>query len=229
MSSGRYLTGILPIALVLMVGWTSNLSADDGRVLFDLRRPEAAKDWQTVNDGVMGGVSDGRFRISDQGIMEFYGTLSLENNGGFASVRSRSKKLGLADGEVIVARVRGDGRQYYLNLRVPTRQIAFSYRASFETKKGEWQEVKVPLKKFQATSFGRPIKDAAPVDPREVNSIGFLLADKKPGPFKLEVEWIKAVKRENRHERVGTVSVRSRKMLDRLCPFACVLSRGSGG
>jgi monofunctional biosynthetic peptidoglycan transglycosylase len=127
-------------------------------------------------------------------MMEFYGTLSLENNGGFASVRSRPKKLGLADGEVIVAQVRGDGRQYYLNLHVPTRRIAFSYRASFETKKGKWQEVKVPLSKFQATSFGRPIKDAAPVDPREVNSVGFLLADKKAGPFKLEVEWVKALK-----------------------------------
>ena len=194
MSSGRYLTSVLPIALVLMVGWTSNLSADDeGRVLFEFGRPEATKDWQTVNDGVMGGVSEGKFRISDRGILEFYGTLSLENNGGFASARSRPKKLGLADGDVIVARVRGDGRQYYLNLHVPTRQIAFSYRASFETKKGEWQEVKIPLKEFQATSFGRPIRDAAPVDPGEVHSIGFLLADKKAGPFKLEVEWIKAL------------------------------------
>jgi len=49
---------------------------------------------------------------------------------------------------VIVTRLRGDGRKYYFNLRVPTRRIAFSYRASFETKAGEWQEVKVPLKDF---------------------------------------------------------------------------------
>ena len=195
MSSEKYLTGTFLVALLVVVGWTSNLSADEeGRVLFDFRKPEAAKLWQPVNDGVMGGVSDGRFRVTEQGMMEFYGTLSLENNGGFASVRSRPKKLGLADGEAIVARVRGDGREYYLSLRVPTRQIAFSYRASFETKKGKWQEVRVPLNRFQATSFGRPVKDAAPVDPREVNSIGFLLADKKAGPFKLEVEWVKALK-----------------------------------
>lgn len=195
MSSGTYLTGTSLIGLLIVVGSTSNLSAgDDGRVLFDFQKPEAAKLWRPVNDGVMGGVSDGRFRITEQGMMEFYGTLSLENNGGFASVRSTPKKLGLTDGDVIVARVRGDGRQYYLNLRVPTRRIAFSYRASFATKKGKWQEVKVPLKQFQATAFGRPIKDAAPVDPGEVNSVGFLLADKKAGPFKLEVEWIKALK-----------------------------------
>lgn len=162
--------------------------------LFDFSKPDAAKQWQTVNDGVMGGVSDGRFRVSDQGIMEFFGTLSLENRGGFASVRSKAKTLGLNEGDVIVARLRGDGREYHFNLRVPTRRIAFSYRASFETKAGEWQEVKVPLKDFQATSFGRPVRNAEPVDAGKVNSIGFLLADKKAGPFKLEIDWIKVVR-----------------------------------
>ena len=34
----------------------------------------------------MGGVSDGRFRMTERQTLEFYGTLSLENNGGFASV-----------------------------------------------------------------------------------------------------------------------------------------------
>ena len=44
---------------------------------------------------------------------------------------------------------------------------------------------------FEATSFGRVVKDAGPVDPAEVNALGLLLGDKKAGPFKLEVEWIK--------------------------------------
>ena len=35
------------------------------------------------------------------------------------------------------------------------------------------------------------VKDAGPVDPKEVNALGFLLGDKKAGPFKLEVEWIR--------------------------------------
>ena len=38
------------------------------------------------------------------------------------------------------------------------------------------------------------VKDAGPVDPAEVNGLGFLLGDKKAGPFKLEVEWIKVVR-----------------------------------
>ena len=32
------------------------------------------------------------------------------------------------------------------------------------------------------------------VNPTEVNAVGFLLGDKKAGPFELEVEWIKVVR-----------------------------------
>ncbi len=168
------------------------------KMLFDFSGADAAKEWQTVNDGVMGGVSDGKFKITDKKTLEFYGTLSLENNGGFASVRSKARKLGLQKGDVLVARVRGDGRDYSMNLYVPKPLTAFSYRANVKTKKDEWIEVKLPLDKFEATSFGRVVKDAGPVDPAEVNALGFLLGDKKAGPFKLEVEWIKAVRGEGK-------------------------------
>jgi hypothetical protein len=72
--------------------------------------------------------------------------------------------------------------------------IAFSYRATVQTKKDEWIEVKVPLDKFKATSFGRLVGDAGPVDPKEINALGFLLGDKKAGPFKMEIEWNKVVR-----------------------------------
>ena len=170
----------------------SSLMADDtARSLFDFTAADAASEWQNINDGVMGGVSDGKFKITDKKTLEFYGTLSLENNGGFASVRSKANKLGLQNGDVLVARVRGDGREYSMNLYVPRPLTAFSYRATVKTKKDEWIEVTLPLDKFEATSFGRVVKDAGPVDPQEVSGVGFLLGDKKAGPFKLEVGWIK--------------------------------------
>ncbi|QVL32711.1 CIA30 family protein [Telmatocola sphagniphila] len=67
----------------------------------------------------------------------------------------------------------------------------FSYRATVQTKKDEWIEVRVPLDKFEATSFGRVFKDAGPVKPEEVNALSFMLSDKKAGAFKMEVESIK--------------------------------------
>ena len=170
----------------------SFVMADETRiVLFDFTGANAAKEWQNINDGVMGGISKGKFKITDRKTMEFYGKLSLENNGGFASVRTKAKKLGLEKGDSLLVRVRGDGREYSVNLHVPRPLVAFSYRATVQTKKDEWIEVKVPLDKFEATSFGRVVKDAGAVKPQEVNALGFMLSDKKAGPFKMEVESIK--------------------------------------
>lgn len=190
----RYYRLVSASALLLFVFGSSLMADDIPKVLFDFTGADAAKEWQTINDGVMGGVSDGKFKITDKKTLEFYGTLSLENNGGFASVRTKAKKLGLEKGDVLVAKVRGDGREYSMNLHVSRPLVAFSYRATVQTKKDEWIEVKLPLDKFVATSFGRVVKDARPVDPQEVNGLGFLLGDKRAGPFKLEVEWIKVVR-----------------------------------
>jgi NADH dehydrogenase [ubiquinone] 1 alpha subcomplex assembly factor 1 len=183
----------LTVSLIVLLG--STLAAED-RVLFEFANPAASRDWQTVNDGVMGGISDGRFKITENKTLEFYGSLSLENNGGFASVRSRPKKLGLEAGDAIIARIKGDGREYTFNLYVPRPLTAFSYRASFKTTAGEWIEVRIPLDKFVATSFGSIVSNAAPMNPSEITSVGLLLSDKKTGLFKLEVEWIKVSKSE---------------------------------
>lgn len=169
---------------------------EDDRILFDFSKPDAAQAWQPVNDGVMGGVSDGRFKITDQGTMEFFGRLSLENNGGFASVRSRCSNLGLNPDDSLLIRLRGDGREYLLNLYVPALQIAHSYRAAIPTKAGEWIEVRIPVKDCYATSFGRRLPNAGPVESPNVNSFGFTLSDKKAGPFKLKVARVKVVRME---------------------------------
>ena len=187
-----FLAGVLALLMV-----TTAMAEDKLIPLFDFTEADPAKQWQTVNDGVMGGVSEGKFKITDTKTMEFFGTLSLENNGGFASVRTKAKKLSLEKGDSLVAKVRGDGRQYMLNLYPNKQRMAYSYRATVQTKKDEWIEVKVPLDKFEATSFGRIVKNAGLVKPEQVNSLGFMLSDKRAGPFKMEIESIQV-------ERAGT-------------------------
>ena len=183
------------VMLFLVVLSSTSVAADDGRVLYDFSKPDAAKAWGNVNDGVMGGVSDGRFKITDNKTMEFYGKLSLENNGGFASVRSRPMKVSLKAGDSVAFRVRGDGREYSLNLYVPRESGRYSFRQNFKTKKDEWIEVSLPVDKFFATWRGRTFSDQK-LDPSKVNSVGFHLGDKKAGPFKLEVDWIKVTNAE---------------------------------
>ena len=159
--------------------------------LLDFAGTDPAQKWQAVNDGVMGGVSDGRFRITPDKTMEFSGRLSLENNGGFASVRTKPVDFDIKSGDTLVVRVKGDGREYVLNLYTKSRRMAFSYRAPLPTTRDEWTEVSVPLGEFIPTAFGNRVKGMGPVEPDQINSLGFMLSDKKPGPFKLEVDWVK--------------------------------------
>ena len=59
------------------------------KLLMDFSDASVTRQWLSVNDNVMGGVSDGSFRFTDDKTLEFSGNLSLENRGGFASIRTR--------------------------------------------------------------------------------------------------------------------------------------------
>ncbi len=177
------------ISALLMLSLSCQLVVQETgqRPLFGFAAADAGQKWQTVNDGVMGGVSDGRFRITDDRTMEFFGALSLQNNGGFASVRSKPADFSIQPGDVIAVRVKGDGRQYVLNLYTKTRRMAFSYRAPLPTTRGEWTETRVPIEDFIPTAFGRRVQGMGAVPPDQIIGIGFMLSDKQAGPFKLEI------------------------------------------
>ena len=174
--------------------------------LTDFSDEAVAQQWLSVNDSVMGGISEGAFRISEDDTLVFSGNLSLENRGGFTSIRTRPADLKLDGYERIVLRLKGDGRSYYLNLMTSSRSSASSYRAPIKTKKGAWQEVRIDLKDFVYTSFGRILAGAAPLKAKDVRSIGITLADKKAGPFRLELSWIRAEKGTLTDEATAPVS-----------------------
>jgi len=146
----------------------------------------AARRWVVVNDGVMGGVSTGRIRTLDDGTSVFSGRLSLENKGGFASVRCGLGTRDLSGYAGIRLTVRGDGRRYQLRLRTDERMDGVAYRAEFDTVADEWTSVDVPFDDFLPSFRGR-ILDGPPLRLDRVRQLGILLADKDPGPFWLEI------------------------------------------
>lgn len=156
--------------------------------------PEEAKSmgWRIVNDGVMGGLSKGRLSVSKQGVMTFKGELSLENNGGFSSLRSEDLSLDLADADGVKLRVKGDGRTYqmrfYTDARFRGREVSF--KADFKTRKGEWTEVEVPFEDFVGSFRGMTLRKEK-FEPAKIRRVGLLLADKKAGRFELQVDWIR--------------------------------------
>lgn len=147
----------------------------------------APERWFVVNDGVMGGVSSSRISSSSDGLL-FSGELSLENNGGFASVRTRVQP-GEERSNLVRLEVRGDGRRYQFRIRQDDRFDGVAWSAPFDTSP-DWSAVELPLAGFEPVFRGRSVPQAGPVVPERISQVGFLLADKNPGPFSLEVRSI---------------------------------------
>jgi len=163
-------------------------------VLVDFGNTKQSLGWKAVNDGVMGGRSVGKARLTEDGVMRFFGTLSLQNNGGFASIRSPAMDVEMKPQDGFRVRLKGDGRTYIFNLYPKTRRMAFSYRASLPSVPDQWTEVFVPLAEFKPTSFGRQVQGKGPLPSDQISGIGFMLSDKNPGEFNLEIEWVKVEK-----------------------------------
>ena len=98
----------------------------------------------------MGGLSKGKLDVNVDGILTFSGILSLENNGGFSSIRTEKAFKNLSSAEGLLARVKGDGRAYQVRFGTDARYrgMEVSFMAEFETKKDEWIEVKIPFDPF---------------------------------------------------------------------------------
>lgn len=148
--------------------------------------------WSTVNDTVMGGRSKSFWEHLDDKNAKFTGTLSLENNGGFCSVRTFPKDLGLNRTQGFLIKILGDGRSYSLNIRSRKARSGINYRANFATTKGKVTSVWLAFKDFKPSWRGRGINNLPTLKGVDIEGIGFFLGDKIPGDFKLEIVRIEA-------------------------------------
>jgi len=178
------------ILTTMLVGEPLGAQQDTGVVKLIDFEEDAAGRWFVVNDGVMGGRSSSTLRPGVPGIAVFEGYLSLENNGGFASVRMVLGRPALAGADRLILRVRGDGKRYQLRLRPGRRVDGVAYGRSFVTEAGQWTVVELPIASFEPTFRGFRPRSVPRLDPAEVGQVGLMLTDKQEGDFRLEVDWI---------------------------------------
>jgi len=175
-----------------MIGQDETVDGDPReRILIDFSDP-AGPSWRVVTDGVMGGISRGRFSQSPDGTGVLEGDLSLENNGGFASIRAQLGRVDLSAFKGLAIRARGYGQCYRLRVRIDDERDGVAYQARFETPDDGWVVARVPFDSLVPTFRGRTVEDAAPFDPAQIRQLGFMIADKQEGPFRLEVAWVRA-------------------------------------
>ena len=140
------------------------MAMQEPRDLYDFTHQETSGVWMIVNDGVMGGISESRLSLEQQGFLVFEGRVSLDYGGGFASVRSILNRLDADPYDGILIRFKGDGKRYQLRLRQGDRMDGVAYFRHFETKIGEWEEVFLPFHSFQASYRVRRLPDYPKLD-----------------------------------------------------------------
>src|SRR4051812_17301149 len=95
-------------------------------------------DWHSADDTLMGGASQSRFDATGENPGLFLGSVSLERNGGFASVRSPQFAITLPRPLGLQFHVRGDGHIYSVCLHCAGLQPGTSYRCRFQPAAYEW-------------------------------------------------------------------------------------------
>jgi len=173
-------------ALMLTIAAGTAITDETEVGLIDLTDPGESLRWIAVHDAVMGGHSRGNIEVRDHRAV-FGGRLSLENGGGFASVRTLPRDFGLAAASGLVLRVRGDGRSYRLRLCTDASFDGVAWQFSFPTTAGEWATVAAPFQRFVPVWRGRPVTGHGALDPGRIQQLGFLVAGGQAGDFRLEI------------------------------------------
>jgi len=155
--------------------------------LFDFTKNSDLSNWNVVDDIVMGGRSDGHFEINDNGVGVFYGDVSLENYGGFSSVRYRFGLKKTKHLSKVTLRLKGDGKRYQFRIKSTVLEKQ-SYISYFETT-GDWQIIEIQLSNLYPTFKGR-ILDLPNYPLQTLEQLAFLVSNKKEENFVLQIDSI---------------------------------------
>jgi len=140
------------------------------------------KQWEIVNDNVMGGISKGSFKI-ENGRVVFYGKLSSKYNGGFASIRNR-ERIHLNNNEKITLKVIGDGNTYQVRIKDSYHNY-HSYFQEFRTN-GTEEEITLSLSDFKPVYRGTKLL-LENFDKKSIDELSFMIVSDKEPNFKLDI------------------------------------------
>ncbi|EHQ53560.1 NADH:ubiquinone oxidoreductase complex I intermediate-associated protein 30 [Ectothiorhodospira sp. PHS-1] len=168
----------------------------------DFSDPSVSQAWHAIDDRVMGGMSQSCLRHDPAGFAVFEGVMSLDQGGGFASVRTdllrdaESESWRLPEEcDALVLEACGDGKAYKLSLRMDRRFDGISYQATFQPPAGIWSRIRLSIQDFVAAYHGKPVPGAPPLVLDRVCQIGFVIARQahpQDGPFRLAIRSIRA-------------------------------------
>ena len=175
---------LFTLAIICLLSLTNSNAAEPTKVLFDFADPAAMRGWQVEDDVVMGGISRGSFTRDRAGHAVFRGEVSLENNGGFSSVQCHFDPLEVSAYRNAVMRLKGDGKDY--RFIVESEKDARHYYVTEFATNGDWQEIKIPLRKMYPMRRGDRL-DIPDYPGQTLAQVRFMIANGRAESFRLEI------------------------------------------
>ena len=153
-------------------------------ILFNFNSTSQENEWLVVDDVVMGGRSKGYFNINKEGNGVFEGNVSLENNGGFSSVKHRLVQKNVEGFTRVILQLKGDENPYQFRIKT-NKSDYYAYVAEFKTT-SDWIIVEIPFSTMYPSFRGQRL-NASNYPGKLIEEIAFLISNKKEVPFKLEI------------------------------------------
>ncbi|CAI2170485.1 6269_t:CDS:2 [Funneliformis geosporum] len=179
------------------------------QLLLRLNSVKDLENWAVGCDKDVGGFSDSKLEITEEGCGKFHGNISLDvpkdnpriTRSGYAGIRSKvhgSSLFGIRCWDTslyryLSIRARGDNKKYFVNIQTdgPIITDLFQHRL-FLRSPGEWETVLIPFRDFILTNHGIVQDPQMEMYREKVKTIGFSILS-QPGPFRLDIDCIKAI------------------------------------
>ena len=169
------------LAVVILTIISFSLNAQN---IFDFGSDVNLKNWYIVNDDVMGGFSSATITVNKSGHGVFSGKISLDNNGGFASVRHNLKNYISKDNTINIV-LKGDKKIYQLRIKENNYDY-HSYVYNFTTS-GKWEVVSINLNDMYPSYRGRKL-NSQNFNGKQINQISILISNKVVENFSLLID-----------------------------------------
>ncbi|KAF7813992.1 putative complex I intermediate-associated protein 30 [Senna tora] len=194
------------------------------RYIFNFNSKEELKKWHLYSDSEYGGLSSASLEITEfenglKGV--FAGNLSLDvtegtkwniTRSGFCGMRSKKFDgfIDLDSYDTIAMKLKGDGRSYISTIYTenwvnsPGQEEDNSWQAFVFVPKDNWYITKIPLARYLPTWRGNVIDAQLEMNPSRIVGMSLSVnaeggvpgATSGPGDFRVELDWIKALRAE---------------------------------
>ncbi|OMO70567.1 hypothetical protein CCACVL1_18806 [Corchorus capsularis] len=194
------------------------------KCIFNFNSKEELKKWHLYSDSEYGGLSTASLEIKDDGNKSsgvFSGNLSLDvsedtkwkiSRSGFCGMRSKKFDgfIDLDAYDTVALRLKGDGRCYISTIYTenwvnsPGQLEDNSWQSFVFVPKDNWYIVKIPLAHYLPTWRGNVIDANLEMNPSRILGMSLSVnagggvpgAKTGPGDFRVEIDWIKALRTE---------------------------------